>query len=76
MMIRRAEKTFSCLITTKKMPNPMMQGKIKSDSLQLLVEIYKKSDTPEKAAEYEAEYRAATQPTPAPTTFPIPDSRN
>jgi hypothetical protein len=44
------------------MPNPTMQAKVTSDSLQLLVEIYSKWDKPDKAAEFEAKYRASTQP--------------
>lgn len=57
--------------TAKQIPNPIFVKKVTNDSLQLLAELYMRWNKPDRAAEYEAKYIAATQPT---ATAPTPAS--
>ncbi|MBC8108381.1 MAG: tetratricopeptide repeat protein [Anaerolineae bacterium] len=67
----RAEtEALGAIETARQLPNPLSQRKVTGESLGLLVEVYKKQNKPGKAAEFEARYTAATQPSSAPATTP------
>jgi hypothetical protein len=63
-------EALAALAAAKRLPVPRFRQKLTGESLQLLVEIYTKSNQAEKAAEYQAMYIAATQPATQPTTEP------